>query len=68
LMGEVIFGLFEESDVPADCILDAAKEADLDVVFVLGFDAEGTAYFTSSTTDVGLALVLFEKFKRAVIE
>jgi hypothetical protein len=66
-MGEVIFGLFEESDVPAECILDAAKEANLDVVFVLGFDAEGEPYFSSTTSDVGLALVLFEKFKRHVI-
>jgi hypothetical protein len=68
-MGEVIFGNFDTSlDVPAERILDGAKEADLDVVFVLGFDAEGGTYFAGSTSDVGMALVLFEKFKRQVIE
>lgn len=66
-MGEVIFGLFEDVEVPAETILDAAKDANLEVVFVLGFDAQGEPYFSSTTSDVGLALVLFEKFKRQVI-
>jgi hypothetical protein len=53
-------------DIPPDRVLDGAKAAELDVVFVLGLK-DGELYAAASTSDVGEALVLFEKFKRQVI-
>jgi len=55
------------ADIPANDLLDMAKAQALDVVFVLGRYADGTPYAAASSADVGMALVLFEEFKREVI-
>lgn len=54
-------------DTPAADVLGAAIEADLDMVFVLGVRRDGQPYYAGSTSRVGDAFILFEKFKRDVI-
>lgn len=67
-MGNVIQGRFITTvDTTPDSVLDGAKRHELDVVYVIG-EKDGEPYFAGSSSDVGHALVLFEKFKRAVIE
>lgn len=66
-MGEVIIGNFITSeDIPCERVLDAAKAQNLDTIFVLVMK-DGETYFAASTSDVGQALVLFERFKREVL-
>jgi len=54
-------------DLPPALVLDAAKAANLEIVVIVGRDGDGELYAASSSSDVGMALVLFEEFKREVI-
>lgn len=53
-------------DTSPNSVLDGAKCHGLDVVFVIG-EKDGELYAAGSTSAVGDALVLFEKFKREII-
>lgn len=53
-------------DMPPQGPLQAAIDHRLDQVFILGMK-DGEAYFAGSTSDVGLALLLTEKFRRAIV-
>ena len=50
-------------DTPPANVLDAAKEADLGSVVVVGHTKEGHIYFAASMSDGGEVLWLFEKAK-----
>ena len=66
-MGEVIEGRFITTlDIPPEKVLKSAIDHDLDTVFVLG-EKDGEIYAAGSSSDVGHILLMFEKFKRAVI-
>lgn len=67
MTADIIQGHFQTTcDIPPERILDAAKEAGLDTVFVLGWKGDET-YFAGSSADIGAALLLFELFKRDVV-
>lgn len=48
-------------------ILASAAEHGLDGVIVIGYDADGAEYFTSSIADGGEALWLIERCKSALL-
>jgi hypothetical protein len=50
-------------DLPPAQVLERAAEADLESVFVLGFDKDGDPFFSSSTADGGTLLWLIEIVK-----
>ena len=50
-------------DIPPERILDAARDADLRSVVVVGFTKDGAMYFAGSMADGGEVLWLFEKAK-----
>lgn len=50
-------------DLPPERVLAQAAEANLDRVFVMGFDKEGEPYFGSSCADGGTMLWLIEVCK-----
>lgn len=54
-------------DLPPDRILDAAKEADLGSVVVVGHTKDGHLYFAGSMADGGEVLWLFERAKLALM-
>lgn len=54
------------NDTTPESVLESAKKVSLDIVFVIG-EKDGELYASGSTSDIGSALVLFEKFKRLVI-
>lgn len=67
-MGEVIpLSVITTVDTTPASVLDGAKKAELEHVFVLGRAADGSLYAAASTSDIGQALVLFEEFKKEVI-
>ena len=53
-------------DLPADRILDQAKEH-MEHVVVMGWDKEGRLYFASSFADGGEVMWLLEKCKQALL-
>lgn len=53
-------------DTSPESVLNGAIEHGLEQVFVLGWK-DGEPYFAGSSSDVGAALVLFEKFKKAIV-
>ncbi len=50
-------------DLPADRILDGARDADLGGVVILGWDRDGEEYFASSIADGADVLWLLERLK-----
>lgn len=54
-------------DVPAERILQAALDADLDKVVIAGYTKEGDHYFASSVADGGTVLWLIEKLKKELL-
>lgn len=50
-------------DIPPERVLNAAKDADLASVVVVGFTKDGAMYFAGSMADGGEVLWLFEKAK-----
>jgi hypothetical protein len=55
-----------QPDLSPDSILAAAK-GKLSSAIVLGFDADGAEWITSSTSDVGVILYLLERAKAKVL-
>lgn len=54
-------------DIPADKMIDSAKDQDLKGVVVIGWDKDGEFYFASSFADGGDALWLIEQAKLALL-
>lgn len=50
-------------DLPAERILDMAREAGLEKVVIVGLDAGGEEFFASSIADGGHIVWLFERAK-----
>lgn len=50
-------------DIPADRVLDAAKEAGLTRVVVMGYCEDGSEYFASSVADGGEVVWMIERSK-----
>ncbi len=59
-MGDVVH--LPKPDLSPDNVLAAAK-GKLSTAIVLGFDADGAEWITSSTSDVGVILYLLERAK-----
>ena len=55
-------------DLDAERVLQAAIDAKLKQVWVIGEDAAGGLYFSSSTSDGGNALWWMEKAKHTLME
>lgn len=67
-MGDVINPNVETSlDIPADRILSAAIEADLETAVVVGWDQDGNMYFASSSGYGPDLLWLLEKAKASLL-
>lgn len=63
-------GCVTRLDLPADRIIDALREADLEGVVVMGYrkeEAGGELYFASSYADGGMVLWLMEQCKRRLL-
>lgn len=66
-MGEVVrFGGLTLAVHSSDHILDAAERG-LDYVLVLGLRKDGTRFLSSSSSDIGKALLVIEHFKKDVV-
>lgn len=50
-------------DIPAERVLQAALDAELTDVVIIGYDLDGNEYFASSMADGGNALWLLERAK-----
>lgn len=55
-------------DIPVDRVLDGAKDADLDGLFIVGRTKDGELYFASSIADGGDVLWLWEIAKSRLME
>lgn len=55
-------------DIPAERVLDGAKEAELRCVIVLGHKEDGELYFASSLGGVAEVLWLLEKAKHNLLD
>ena len=55
-------------DIPPERVLNAALEADLETVVVLGVDKDGSRYFASSTADAAENIFLAEHFKLMLLQ
>ena len=60
-MGDVVH-IKPQPDLSPDSVLAAAK-GKLSSAIVLGFDANGAEWITSSTSDIGVILYLLERAK-----
>lgn len=61
-MGEVVvLDMVTRLDIPAERVLQAALDAGLQSVVVVGYDADGEEYFASSFADGGDALWLLQR-------
>lgn len=68
-MGEVVqWRGITKLDLPPDRVLEGAAEAKLSGVVVLGYDADGNHFFSSSYADGGEVLWLLEKCKKRLLE
>lgn len=55
-------------DIPAERVLDWARDEDLLSAIVIGKTADGELYFASSLADGGAVLWLLEVVKRQLLE
>lgn len=55
-------------DIPASRVLSRASEAALESAVVIGWDAEGDFYFSSSVSDGGSVLWLIELAKKKLLD
>ena len=63
-MGKVVtFNGVTRLDIPAERVLNAVLEADLEKVVVIGYAKDGSEYFASSIADGGTVLWLMERLK-----
>lgn len=61
-------GFITKLDIPADRVLNAALDAGLTGVVVLGWDADENEYFASSIADGADVLWLMERLKKQLLE
>lgn len=54
-------------DLPPETVYDMAKEADLQDIVIIGWDADGHFYYNATTADSFKALWLLEKAKQALL-
>ena len=67
-MGKVIpLNNITRLDLPADRILEAAKET-VEGVVIMGYTKDGEEYFASSYADGGIVLWLLERLKAQLIK
>lgn len=67
-MGDVVMWRGDtRNDIPADRVLEAALEAGMDSVVVLGYDKEGEEYFATSLGSKPRILWLLERFKQELL-
>lgn len=64
----VVLPVITTLDLDVERVLQAAIDAKLTQVWVIGEDAAGGLYFASSVSDGGNALWWMEKAKRALME
>lgn len=55
-------------DLPADRVLESAKEHCRDGVVIIGYDKDGDEYFASSIADYRTVLWLLERLKLRLLE
>ena len=68
-MGEVvILDVETRLDIPAERILEAAKQDDLKTAMVIGFDAGGELYVRTTTTKAKELIWLMELAKQLVMD
>jgi hypothetical protein len=68
-LGEVVYPPFVTClDIPAERVVEAAKEADLESVVVLGYDRDGDEYFASSFAGSPEVIYLMERLKKKLLE
>ena len=68
-MGEVvILDVETRLDIPAERILEAAKQDDLETAMVIGFDADGELYVRTTTTKAKEMIWLMELAKQLVMD
>ena len=68
-MAEVItLRCLTKLDVPPERVLQAAIDADLEGVLVLGYDKEGDIYMAGTYADGGTVIWLMEKCKKRLID
>lgn len=63
-----IFTGVTRADMPVQVMLDGAKRADLKNVMIIGEDADGELFFSSSARDGGWVLWWMEQAKHAMLE
>lgn len=67
-MGDVVpLGGITKLDLPPERVLNAALEADLSEVIIMGRDQEGNEYFASSIADGADVVWLAERMKIQLI-
>lgn len=54
-------------DIPAQRVLEAALEADLDAVVVIGYNKDGEEHFASSMADGGDVLWLLRRCEQELL-
>jgi hypothetical protein len=64
----IVLDIITKLDIPVERVIDAAKEAELQDVIVIGWDKNGDIYFASSKADGGEVLWLIEKAKKRLLE
>jgi hypothetical protein len=55
-------------DLPAERVLNAAINANLENCVIVGFDAEGKMHFASTKGSAGFVLWAFEKAKKVLMD
>ena len=55
-------------DIPSERVLNAALEADLEGVVIMGKQKDGEYYFASSIADGGTVLWMWEKLKQKMMD
>ena len=68
-MGEVVILDCETRlDIPADRVLDAAKEDNLSVVMLIGYDPDGGLVLRTTTTKAKELVWLMELAKKLILD
>jgi hypothetical protein len=64
----LVFDGISRLDLPAERVLQAAIDARVETVVVLGYDADGEFYFASTKGDGGEVIWLMEIAKKKLLE
>lgn len=67
-MGDVVrMNMVTRLDISPDAVIEAASEANLACVVIIGFDADGNEYFASSKADGADVLWHIERAKHKLM-